>query len=248
MSRWIFQQKGLSLVELMVAMLITSFLILGVTQVYLDNKRTYLAQHGHADTQDNSRFALYAIEQLLLKTGYKTLPQDSREIAFPYQAAGSGCPAFQAGQTVLPTASGKGVCIRYQHSSNNEKDCLGATIDTSNAIVTRLELDTKTNELQCAAQGATAQTLVSDVVDIRFSFGIDTNDDRLAESYATDPDTNASLVSVRTALLQGSASNSIALAKQVYHFPLSASATTTAPDTRLYRSAQTTVTLRNIAQ
>ena len=248
MSRPLSRQKGLSIVELMVAMLITSFLILGVTQIYIDNKRTYLAQSGHADAQDNSRFALYTLEQWLLKTGYRTWPQDGREIAFPYQAAGSGCPTFLAGQTVLPTTSGKGICFRYQRSSTDEVDCLGATISTTDAIVTRLELDTDTNELQCAAQGKAAQTLVSDVADIGFSFGVDANDDRLAESYVASPPANAVPVSVRAALLQRSANNGVALAQQVYHFPLSASATTTASDTRLYRSAQTTVTLRSIAQ
>ena len=42
--------------------------------------------------------------------------------------------------------------------------------------------------------------------------------------------------------------NGTAIGQQSYFFPLSSTAATTATDTRLYNSAQTTVTLRNIAQ
>ncbi|MEN1592952.1 prepilin-type N-terminal cleavage/methylation domain-containing protein, partial [Pseudomonas aeruginosa] len=37
-------QKGLSMVELLVALAISSFLILGISQIYIDNKRNYLFQ------------------------------------------------------------------------------------------------------------------------------------------------------------------------------------------------------------
>jgi type IV pilus assembly protein PilW len=248
MSRTPFSQRGLSIIELMIALLLCTLLILGVTQVYIDNKRTFLSQHDQNDTQDGSRFAMFSIQQLLLKTGYKTLAQDSREIAFPYLAAANGCQSFAVGQSVRPTANGRGVCIRYQRRLANETDCLGNVIATTNAIVTRLELTTATNELQCSAQGAAAQTLVSDVANIAFTYGIDTNDDRLAEAFVTTPAADAWPVSVRVSLLQRSSNNGTAIGQQSYFFPLSSTTATTATDTRLYNSAQTTVTLRNIAQ
>ena len=37
-----FRQRGLSMIELLVALAISSFLILGITQVYIDNKRNYM--------------------------------------------------------------------------------------------------------------------------------------------------------------------------------------------------------------
>lgn len=36
------RQTGLSMVELMITLLISSFLILGITQIYIDNKRNYI--------------------------------------------------------------------------------------------------------------------------------------------------------------------------------------------------------------
>lgn len=248
MSGTKFSQRGLSLIELMIALLLCTLLILGVTQVYIDNKRTFLSQHDQNDTQDGSRFAMFSIQQILLKAGYKTLAQDSREVAFPFLAAANGCPTFTSGQSVLPTSSGQGICIRYQRRTADETDCLGNTIATANAIVTRLERVAATNELQCSAQGAAAQTLVSDVSNIAFTYGVDTNADRLAEAFVTTPASDVWPVSVRVALLQRSANNNTALGQQAYYFPLSSTASTTATDTRLYNSAQTTVTLRNIAQ
>ena len=56
-------QKGLSMVELLVALAISSFLILGISQIYIDNKRNYLFQQGQAGNQENSRFVLMLLQQ-----------------------------------------------------------------------------------------------------------------------------------------------------------------------------------------
>ena len=55
-------QRGLSLVELMVALLLGSVLIIGVTQLFLDQKRHAQFQFGQLANQGNARFATHAIE------------------------------------------------------------------------------------------------------------------------------------------------------------------------------------------
>ncbi|BCR23333.1 hypothetical protein KAM426_08600 [Aquipseudomonas alcaligenes] len=62
------RQFGLSLIELMVALVISSFLILGITQIYVDNKRNYLFQQGQSENQENGRYALLLLEKELAKT------------------------------------------------------------------------------------------------------------------------------------------------------------------------------------
>jgi type IV pilus assembly protein PilW len=52
------RQNGLSLIELMVAMVIGLFLILGVTQIFISNQRTYLFQQAQMGNQENGRFTL----------------------------------------------------------------------------------------------------------------------------------------------------------------------------------------------
>ena len=55
-------QLGLSLVELLIALAISSFLIIGLTQVYIDHKRTYVFQQSQAANLESSRFALWVID------------------------------------------------------------------------------------------------------------------------------------------------------------------------------------------
>lgn len=124
-------QKGLSMVELLVALAISSFLILGISQIYIDNKRNYLFQQGQAGNQENSRFVLMLLQQQLDKTGYRRLHDDNMENAFK-SATFNGCRAFVAGETIAAATALKageyGVCLRYQPAYKGEHDCLGNEI------------------------------------------------------------------------------------------------------------------------
>ena len=51
-------QRGLTLVELMVAMLLGVFLIGGVMQIFISSKQTYRMQENLSRLQENGRFAL----------------------------------------------------------------------------------------------------------------------------------------------------------------------------------------------
>lgn len=138
-----FHQRGLSMVELLVALAISSFLILGITQVYIDNKRSYIFQQSQASNQENTRFAEYVLNAWLNKAGYRRAPDQAIETAFPQAAASSDCGSFAVGTAVagLIAASGfqeVGLCVRYQPVSMNELDCQGNTVKS----VPDSELDT----------------------------------------------------------------------------------------------------------
>ncbi len=77
------RQFGLSLIELMIALAISSLLILGITQVYIDNKRNYVFQQSQAGNLENSRFASLMINEYLGKAGYRRDPVILVEEAFP---------------------------------------------------------------------------------------------------------------------------------------------------------------------
>jgi type IV pilus assembly protein PilW len=57
------KQKGISLVEIMVALVISLFLLGGIVQVYLGNKTTFKFTNALAEIQENGRFALDWISQ-----------------------------------------------------------------------------------------------------------------------------------------------------------------------------------------
>lgn len=63
-------QKGLSLIELMVAMAIGLFLLLGVSKIFLDSKRTYSFQQSLARIQENGRMAQEFMGRDIRMAGY----------------------------------------------------------------------------------------------------------------------------------------------------------------------------------
>lgn len=62
-------QKGLSLIELMIALLLGSLLTLAAVQLFLVNRQTQNLQIGIADVQDNGRFAFDVLSRSLMSAG-----------------------------------------------------------------------------------------------------------------------------------------------------------------------------------
>lgn len=127
------RQTGLSMVELMVALAVSSLLILGITQVYIDNKRNYVFQQNQANNQENARFAEFILTRLINKAGYRRTPEQAIEDAFPETTASAGCAAFAEGAAITalqPTAgTGEvGLCLRYQPAVLGELDCQGSAV------------------------------------------------------------------------------------------------------------------------
>jgi type IV pilus assembly protein PilW len=51
-------QSGISLIEIMIALLIGAFLLGGVLQIFIGGKQTYRMQESLSRLQENGRFAL----------------------------------------------------------------------------------------------------------------------------------------------------------------------------------------------
>jgi type IV pilus assembly protein PilW len=63
-------QGGLSLIELMVAMVISLFLLAGVIQIFIGSKKSYRVNEGVSRLQENARYAFDRIAQDLNASGY----------------------------------------------------------------------------------------------------------------------------------------------------------------------------------
>lgn len=127
-----YSERGLSLVELMIALALSSLLILGVTQVYLNNRTNYLFHQGQSENIQNGRFALLMLEQQLAKTGYRRSPDDTFEFAFPAETK-QNC-AFDTGQTIYRVDDST-LCLRYQPQDDQENfDCAGNTVTFTSSI------------------------------------------------------------------------------------------------------------------
>lgn len=87
-----------------------------------------------------------------------------------------------------------------------------------------------------------AEELVENVLDMRFSYGLDTNGDGAVDSYNSSPGNWSQVVSVRISLLMRGADNNVSTSTQSLKFN---GGTFTAPDRRLYQVYSTTVAVRN---
>ncbi|MFZ3024479.1 PilW family protein [Pseudomonas sp.] len=65
-----FRQRGLSLIELMVAILLSSLLLLGVLELYSNTSRSDRSGSALADLQDDARVAMEFIKRDIRRAGY----------------------------------------------------------------------------------------------------------------------------------------------------------------------------------
>ena len=172
-------QRGLSIIELMVALTLSSFLILAVTQLYLNNKRHALFQEGQVSNEENGRTALLLLDQQLARAGFRANPtlQTTLETAFAARPAANGCPAMSSGQAVALTDDKTGLCLRYQgETKGRDSDCLGNPIaedanGNGTEVLTRISYVADPagtlgrGTLQCSAQGRPAQVIVAGLAD-----------------------------------------------------------------------------------
>ncbi|MDO9617654.1 MAG: prepilin-type N-terminal cleavage/methylation domain-containing protein [Pseudomonas sp.] len=119
-------QSGFSLIELMVAILIGSLLIIGVTELFNSSFRSGLSNTELAKMQENGRIALEVIGADARRAGYRgctaadqtlslgsngTLPDDAvtstatTNVTFRFAAPGSGCEAADGSYTALDVST-----------------------------------------------------------------------------------------------------------------------------------------------
>lgn len=191
-------QRGLSLVELMIALVLSSVLILGVTQLYLDNQRTYRFQQGQVQNQENGRLVSLFLQQELGKAGYRRSPA-TQDMAAAFSGTSVGIVKecdFPPGQAVQHVGR-SAICIRYQPRDPTDRDCLGNKAPGSAAYAepytsTRFVFVEKiylgsAGDLRCAsAQGDEA--MVSGLVDLVFQVALASRGQpRAVRRYASHP-------------------------------------------------------------
>ncbi len=257
------RQRGLSLIELMVAMVIGSFLILGVTQIFISNQKSYLFQQGQVGNQENGRFTLAILTQELTKAGYRSDPTT----VFP-AGSGQGC-TFPIGTSVI-AVSATSLCIRYQASNRSDVTCQGAGLaeasqsgittpydhsKTNPVLVEKIAYDADAQSITCTS-GGTTQALVTGVAGLRFEYGAGSGALKTVSTYSTSPADVIGAVrfavlmqSPTTASIRDTSTASPALTEWDSRFGTSlADAETKTKSHQLYQLLQGTVMIRNQMQ
>lgn len=222
-------QSGLSMVELLVVLAVSSFLILGITQAYIENNRSHAFQISQSSNTENGRFASLTLNEYLSKAGYRRAPAELPETSFSKRAAQDDCLAFNGGAavTALDPSKGIGFCIRYQPAYSGELDCQGIAsqsfpentafneVPESSTIILAIKyLPSETADLHkgtllCKSLNTEKPQyveLIDGVADFRVDFG--TGRDTSVETYVPqadwDPTVDDEIRSVRYAMLLSS--------------------------------------------
>ena len=166
------KQKGLSLIELMISLVVGLILIAAVFNMYAGNVRAARFTEGLQAIQENGRYGVSVMRRGLQLAGYSPTPGLGNEIDAIDIANSS------ATRLVIQT---------YQPF-----DCSGnATTGTDGLAINTYELDSDNNSLTCIGNqtDSTPIALVEGVENFRVLYGVDDEDEAACEPqrYVNDP-------------------------------------------------------------
>jgi len=177
-------QRGFGLIEVMISLFISLFLLAGLATIFIGTKQTFIAQSGLAQMQNNQIMARNIIGNVVQSAGYFSSPLiNTSNTALPAQIVGhpiAGNLYFSAGQ-ILSGASVNGT-DSIAARSLGAMDCTGNT-DTNNPVVSIFTVSN--NSLQCSVNGQASQSLVSGVSSMTLLYGVDPAGSGSATQYMT---------------------------------------------------------------
>jgi type IV pilus assembly protein PilW len=217
-------QSGFSLIELMIAMAISSFLLLVIMSMFSSTSRSRALQTALSGLNESGRFALSMISRDLRMAGYRETNWMSGSIADSIVVT-SGASAD----------GGDSIVIQYQGA----KDCNYADA-AGGDVVNAYALNTTDFTLEC-----NNQALVDGVEEMQIYLGEDITGDGVANRMMAPDEAGldmARVVSMRIHLLVRSDNQRETIGSQEYFFD---DVTRTATDSRLRREYAMTIALRN---
>jgi type IV pilus assembly protein PilW len=190
------KHKGFSLVELMVAVAVSVFLLMGLFTVLQNTRKTSDNERYLAQLQDDERIAMTLFTNVIESAGYYSNALTSGTMMSAFPVVGSFATA---GQIVYGATNGQGdtVTLRYQADATdaNVMTCQGTTLSGPTSHTSTFSLDAN-NNLQCSIDGGTPVTLISNVTALSIRYGVGSgigqpNSAGTPDSYLTAADMNA---------------------------------------------------------
>lgn len=253
-------QRGFTLLEVFIAIVIGLILMAGVLEIFLHSKTTYNLSSSLSQLQENGRFIENYLVRIVRLAGYRTTPPVSNEFT-PMNNLFTSANPYITGTHGAGVNGSDTLTVRYQGSGNGAGtpdgtvlDCLNVAVD-ANTIATNTFSLTNNNELQCQAQNPNSptpdntQVLISGVENFQVLYGEDLDGDFSADRYvpANYPFINwADIVSVRLCLLMRSDAQSNPFRQQQTFYLIGTSYTPAAADNYLRTPLTFTILLRNM--
>lgn len=231
--------KGLTLIELMVALVISAGLTLAVTKVFVQSKHLYHTQQAVSNVSSTASYANFVLERFLRVAGYRKFPESN-----PYQdpfsdfnslftcgvvggtdhSAIADCQAYEAKDNGTIAVANDTLVVYFQ-ADNGFTQCdntaLPATAITNGELMLH-RLSTTGTDLVCQTYNVTTQseignevTLLNNVVSFQVLYGIG-DDNEQTERYVpisfpalSTPNERNKVLSIRVGLLLQSSQNNV---------------------------------------
>lgn len=233
------QQKGMTLIEIMIALLLGVFLLAGVIQIFISSRETYRVQEALSRLQENGRFAMDFIGRDIRMADYRACaaplllnPANGERWGITgTNGAPNANSALDAPDSITVRWSDVAPCI-------NPTQTIVYTIAASAA-------PPNLNELQ-----RNGTSLVEGVENMQINYGVDADSDGAPDYYGpagtVTPTQMGQVVSVRVSLLLSTIDNNVTAAPLAYTY--NGATTPVPPDRRIRRVFNSTFTLRNRLQ
>jgi type IV pilus assembly protein PilW len=177
-------QFGLGLIEILVGIAISLFLLAGLATLFAGTRQNFDAQGHLAQLQDDQRMAMNMLSTVIQEAGYYPDPIVTvATTAFPADTVNPIIFA-SAGQIISGTSTtgaSDTVSVRYRASAAGAAlpdfimDCNGGTNTSAAAKANYVSTFTvnANNELTCSVNGATARPLVGGISNLAVLYGVD---------------------------------------------------------------------------
>jgi len=208
-------QKGISLIELMISVFISGLLTLAIITALVSTKGNFRIQKAASTIQETGQFTMQWLKREIQSAAYTEpiLGQPESPIIFTSPTVPTGITPSQDNTGGRNPIKSDRLAIKYQNTGQ-QYDCDGKTIDPANAIVYssyKIQNDarlmcTGNYEPQTVPKTTGTETVIENIESMQVLYGIDTDDpmDLYPNKYvdANDAkDTPLAVRSIRIALL-----------------------------------------------
>jgi type IV pilus assembly protein PilW len=178
------RQRGYSLIELSIAMVLAVFLLAGLFTIFQGTRHTSTEQTGLAQLQDNERLAMTIITDVVQEAGYFPAPAtNSQSAALPLDGSRFQTPGQGVSGSTNNGTQGDNLVVRFAtFQGDGVLNCVGGS-NTANGngssnqgyVFTQTFQVNTTNQLTCQPNtGIAAVPLVNGMVSMTLKFGVNT--------------------------------------------------------------------------
>jgi type IV pilus assembly protein PilW len=255
------KQSGMTLIELVISMLLSLFLIAGMSQIFMQSQKNFALERHLADMTEDAVFALDLLSKNLSLAGYSS---DGKMDLFKADTAVIGSKMnFNQDEYIR----GLDDELIYRFKISDDKDlnnslCTSSLKYNQNDILTIYIYENKDSDgipvfyckvkQQSEKDAFNAKPLISQVEKLEFRYGVqnknDVNnpdDDTFYYAKAADINDWKNIIAVKVFLVMRSADNNLTNAKMKYTIE---NTSYTANDNRLYHVFSKTIYLQALAQ